>query len=188
LEDGQLDTSFGPSIQSINEIIRTISVDSSQVSASRWGSPLPLSPLIDMGAALCGPGNKATFGSCIASAGVGLELHIDAAEPVHPDLSFPVLVRKVDYYNQTVASDSASYLQIRSGTATNSSGDRKVSGLAAVLSGTTVFVLQGGTASVKVALRPYMGTVDVASGSTQIAGDTLIYVDGIDNETSLQLR
>ena len=68
---------------------------------------------------LCGKGNQALFGPCIASTGVGLELRIDVAGPVYPGLSFPIFVRKFDHYNQTVSSDSSSFFQIRSKAAVN---------------------------------------------------------------------
>ena len=57
-------------------------------------------------------------------------------------------MRKLDHYNQTVASDSASILQIRLevGPGLDPSGKSKGPGLAAVISGTTIFELQAGFA------------------------------------------
>ena len=139
----------------------------------------------DQEGVLCGNGNQALFGKCIASAGTDLELQIEAGS-VHPDLSFAVSVRKLDRYNQTVTSDSASFLQIRSEAGMNSMGEQ--SGLAAVFSGTTVFVLQSGCAITNVSVRPFIMTVLSASGAIQLASEVMMYVEGIDNETSLSLR
>jgi hypothetical protein len=135
----------------------------------------------DWEVAFCGNGNKALFGQCIASAGTSLELHIELDGPVHPGLSFTVSVKKLDYYNQTVASDSASIVQVRSEAGMNSSGNDKGFGFTAAISGTTIFELQHGSVTASVAVRPFLKSAEDASEAS-------IYVEAMDNETSLILR
>jgi hypothetical protein len=130
----------------------------------------------------------ALFGQCIASAGTSLELGIKLDGPVHPGLSFPVFVRKLDHYNQTVFSDSSSIVQIRSEAGKNSSGIDMGFGLAAAISGSTIFELQGGSAISDVAVRPFIISAGDASGPTQRVSEAIIYAEGMDNETFLNLR
>ncbi len=134
----------------------------------------------------CGNGNKALFGQCIASAGTSLELRIELNGPVHPGLIFTVSVRKLDHYNQTVASDSSSIVQIRSEAGINSSDEDVGFGLAAAISGATIFELQGGSATTNVDVRPFI--IRAADSSTQRASEAIIYAEGMDSETFLGLR
>ena len=137
---------------------------------------------------LCGKGNTALFGPCIASAGVRLGLQVDMSETIFPGLTFLVSVRKLDHYGQTVFSDSASFLRIRSQVDTNSSSLHKIPSLAAVLSGTTVFVLHAGHAEIEVAVRPFITPATDASESNMHVQEAWVYAEGIDNETLLDLR
>ena len=157
-----------------------------RIAHERSGGVTGFSPAPEM--IMCGNGNSALFGKCLASAGTGLELHLSSAKPVYPDLTFPVSVRKLDHYNQTVASDSTTFVQIRSEMAIDPVANRSFPSIAAVLSGTTVLVLREGKAVVSVALRPAIVNLSDLSGSTQLGGDAFIYGNGVDSETSVSLR
>ncbi len=137
---------------------------------------------------LCGTGNRALFGHCLATAGIRLQLHIDADRPVHPDMSFPVSVQKLDHYNQTVTSDSVSFWQVRAEPRilTGARGER--SSVAAVVSGRTIFQLQGGIATINLAVRPFFLISSNIYSPFRLASEVALYVEGTDIETYIILR
>ena len=79
-------------------------------------------------------------------------------------------------------------MQIRSEAGTNSSGNDMGFRLAAAISGSTIFEIQGGSAVSNVAVRPFIISAGDASGSAQRVSEAIIYAEGVDNETFLSLR
>ncbi len=132
---------------------------------------------------LCGDGNRAIFGSCLASAGTKLDIQLDPHLQAHPGLSFDISLRKVDFYNQTVASDSSSFLKIHSEPYRSSELAR-----AATVKGQVVFLLDGGISTTKVEVLPYILSVVQSLRFTRLEVETAIYAEGLDNETSIILR
>ena len=58
----------------------------------------------------CDKSNLALYGHCVASNYNRLQI-LDLVGPTYPGLTFPVVISKVDVYNQTILSDSSSFLQ-----------------------------------------------------------------------------
>jgi hypothetical protein len=134
---------------------------------------------------LCGDNNRAIFGSCLASTGKHLEIRLGFTEPANPGLPFSASIWKLDFYYQTVSSDSSTFLKIQTEPASNSSGSGS---WASAVSGETVFQLVGGHATVAVALQPYVADIEADSGLTRFAGDTIVYAEGLDEQSSAMLR
>jgi hypothetical protein len=140
---------------------------------------------------LCGDGNQAMFGSCVASAGTKLDVLLDPDMQANPGLSFDVYLRKVDFYNQTVASDFSSFLKVHSEPykyTANLSSDSSEPSRAAMITGQIVFLLDGGMSTAKVEVLPYFASVMPILGQTRLGVETAIYAEGLDNETSIVLR
>jgi hypothetical protein len=139
---------------------------------------------------LCGDNNQALFGPCLASTGKHLEMQLDSTRPIFPGFAFTVSVFKRDFYNQTVISDSSSFLKIYTSPAALSHADSgsKRPSLAAVVSGETVLQLVAGRSKVSVAVQPYVAAIYPASGRTVLAGEVLLYAEGIDDVSSIRLR
>jgi hypothetical protein len=132
---------------------------------------------------LCGNNNHALFGSCLASSGKRLEILQGAVDRIKPGLPFSLSAWKVDFYNQTVTSDSSTFLKIQSRPSSKGTGPL----LAAVVSGDTVFQLDRGCATVTVAVTPYIAAIDAGAGLTHLAGEVTIYAEGIDDQSSSML-
>jgi hypothetical protein len=134
---------------------------------------------------LCGDNNRAVFGPCLASTGKRLEIQLGFTEPTNPGLSFSVSVWKLDFYNQTVSSDSSTFVKIQTEPSSKSSDTGQ---LAAVVSGETVFQLVGGHASAAVSVQPYIATIESDAGLTRLAGEAIVYAEGLDDQSSTMLR
>jgi hypothetical protein len=130
---------------------------------------------------LCGNNNHALFGSCLASSGKRLEILQGKVDSISPGLPFSLSAWKVDFYNQTVTSDSSTFLKIQSRPSSNGTL------LAAVVSGDTVFQLDRGCATVTVAVTPYIAAIDAGAGFTHLAGEVAVYAEGIDDHSSSML-
>ncbi len=137
---------------------------------------------------LCGDNNLAFFGSCLASTGKRLEMQLLFSKPVNPGLTFAVSVWKLDFYNQTVTSDSNTFLKIQ--TEPSASNFRGGPGLllAAEVSGQAVFQLVCGNATLAVAVQPYIAEIKADSGLTFLASEAVLYAEGFDNQSSAYLR
>jgi hypothetical protein len=136
---------------------------------------------------LCGDNNRALYGACLASTGKKLELQLEFTEPIYPGLVFSVTVSKVDFYNQTVSSDSSTFLKFHTMPAA-SSNSSIVPSLAAEVSGDAVFQLVGGLLKVDLALLPYFSVIRADSGLILHAGDVVLYAEGLDDLSSIILR
>ena len=139
---------------------------------------------------LCGDNNRALFGPCLASTGKLLELQLELTEPINPGLAFSVSVWKVDFYNQTVSSDSSTFLKIHTVPTALSHADSGSTGpsLAAEVSGQDVFQLVGGRSKVDLALQIYIAAIKADSGLTLRAGEVALYAEGLDDLSSIILR
>uniref|UniRef100_A0A7S0MMZ5 Tyrosine-protein kinase ephrin type A/B receptor-like domain-containing protein n=1 Tax=Cryptomonas curvata TaxID=233186 RepID=A0A7S0MMZ5_9CRYP len=137
---------------------------------------------------LCGENNSACFGSCLASTGKHLEIQLGSTQPIFPGLTFPVFVRKLDFYNQTVTSDSSTFLKIQTEPSAHSNLGVTGSLLAAVISGEAVFQLVSGCATVVVAVQPYIATIEADVGLAVLAGEVVVYAEGVDDQSFIVLR
>ena len=144
-----------------------------------WNSDHPL---------LCGNNNKALFGSCLASTGKSLEIQLGFTGPVNPGLTFSLSVWKVDFYNQTFASDYSTILKIRTVLSGNLNSGSAGLSMAAVVSGEAVFQMLGGHATVDVAVQPYVAEIAAGSRLIQLAGEAFVYAEGFDDESTIMLR
>jgi hypothetical protein len=113
-------------------------------------------------------------------------LKLEITEPIKPGLAFSVSVVKTDFYNQTVSSDYSTFLKIQTMPATDA-GENGPS-LEAVVTGEVVFQLAGGRSKVSVALQPYFPAIRFDSGLALRAGDVILYVEGLDDLSSIILR
>ena len=123
----------------------------------------------------CGAGNQAAYGDCIASSYKRLKVTAsDSQDPqVYPGLSFPLLVQKLDAYNQTVLTDSTSVLQVYT----------PFSGHLAIL-GQVIVRMQGGRAAFDVALKPAFIRVDGGLHIADLAQTPVLYFEGTDTFNS----
>jgi hypothetical protein len=129
--------------------------------------------------------NIAVYGPCIASSSRNIQLaHVSAQNaPKFPGLPFQINAAKKDFYNQTILSDSSTLLQIQVVHGGHTSSDHS-----AVLSGTPVFKLQAGTATVSLAVIPMFSEFIPAAAVAIINKDINIFIAGIDSETFLPLQ
>ena len=114
-------------------------------------------------------------------------MQLEFTEPIYPGLVFSVSVSKVDFYNQTVSSDSSTFLKFHTMPAA-SSNSSIVPSLAAEVSGDAVFQLVGGLLKVDLALLPYFSVIRADSGLILHAGDVVLYAEGLDDLSSIILR
>jgi hypothetical protein len=109
-------------------------------------------------------------------------------EPINPGLAFSLSVLKMDFYNQTVTSDSSTFLKIQTKPSANSSSGYTGPLLAALVSGEAIFQLMGGRATVSVGVQPYFAEIDAGSDLTLLAGEVLIFAEGSDDQSRTTLR
>ena len=116
--------------------------------------------------AACGSANGAAYGACVASSYQRLLLSSlpTPESPAYPGLPFPVLVTKVDAYNQTISTDSASVVHSHSASS-------------AAVADASAATLQAGQASLDVVLRPLYS---LDSGAALPPGGPQVVVQSID--------
>jgi hypothetical protein len=146
-----------------------------------WTNPEPLH-------VLCGDNNRAFFGSCLASTAKRLEIQLNSTEQINPGLFFQLSVWKVDFYNQTVSSDSSTFLKIQTMRLLYSDIYSTNPLQTAIVSGEAVFQLVHGRATVSVGVEPYITKIEADSGLIHLAGEAVIFAAGLDAESSITLR
>ena len=106
--------------------------------------------------AMCGPGNSAAYGACVASEYAQLVV-LDlptAGAPVYSGSPFVLRVLKQDAYNQTIVSDSDSVVQVYAAAATGNTAAAEDDPAAPTIVGATIVRLDKGVAMFSLALKP----------------------------------
>lgn len=124
--------------------------------------------------------NAAMYGPCIASDYKYLRLFKDPADSSRAALAYPGLpfflhAQKTDAYNQTVASDSSSIVQIFQST------DQASSQLK--ITGSTVLRLSSGLATFLISINPRFSRIDVLRQETTLLFEPKVYATGTDSQT-----
>ena len=131
---------------------------------------------------LCMQNNFAVYGPCIASDYKWLKV-LDIQKPIYPGVVFSVVCLKLDAYNQTILSDSSSYLQ-----AYLVDSERIESKPIDALSGNSLTRFQNGVATLHLSIKPilkYFGTFgELANFGNQYA----LYFKGSDIQTVNDMR
>jgi hypothetical protein len=128
-------------------------------------------------ASLCGEGNLAIYGNCLASSFKWLDVENRFAM-VFAGLQFLVVVVKRDAYNQTIFTDSASVLQAVAVLDEKYRPDPYVG-----LSGSFILSLESGQADFSMVVKPSFTFVDSANSVTAFKTEPAIYFKGLDSET-----
>jgi hypothetical protein len=104
---------------------------------------------------------------------------------VYPGLPFRLTVAKEDAYNQTVTSDSSSFVQLQ--VVLFAGGQRADNSI--TVSGESLFKLRGGEASVAISVQPlFKEDVDSAPRQWRLTREVSLFASGIDERsTSLLL-
>jgi hypothetical protein len=131
---------------------------------------------------ICGSDNSALYGNCIASDFKQL-LASQIQHSIFPGLSMNMLVLKKDAYNQTIASDSTSIIQIQPSLNGTWSADRSV-----LVLGNTLEYFKSGEAAFVFALKPTFAVIDAERGLAKLDGNSGIYVFGSDSQTGIIMR
>ena len=131
----------------------------------------------------CGAGNTAFFGSCVATDGKRIVvLQSPENHYVYPGLPFVIVVAKVDAYDQVMASDSTSILDIFS----SLNGDLVQSPYNIFISNTSARLVAG-VATFSVALKAVLGPVDSVSNWSSVSRMAYLTVTGVGAQSSAPL-
>ena len=132
-------------------------------------------------ALLCGEGNSAVYGSCVASS--YKELRISAPPTaISPGLPFSVTVLKIDAYNQTVLTDSSSVLQAFA--SESSRGARREGASYLTILGASIVRMRAGKAEFTIAVKPFFAQIDAQQQLAKLARPPTIYFEGPDSLAS----
>ncbi len=127
------------------------------------------------GHGICGEGNSALFGQCLASSGKSLRIFglPGPGESLYPGLQFQLSVAMDDAYNQTVTSDFSSLIQLQ--VALTAGGQQADPSIA--VSGDALFRLHAGQAMVMISIQPPFTEEDVTGGHKQwrLAREVLLF-------------
>ena len=134
----------------------------------------------------CEEENFAVCGSCLASNYKFIEI-LNVPKTVYAGLEFSFLVIKRDAYNQTIASDSASLLQVYPFLDEGPTSDQSFDIL-----GTSVVQLKSGEALISIAIKPTFSEISTFDGTVsngtvsirRIRRMPVIYLKGGDSQTN----
>ena len=121
--------------------------------------------------------NFAQYGDCIATPYANLHVSGIPTEqnPAYPGIMFTIIVRKKDAYNQTIVSDSSSWIQIHSSLNETGGEDSRIT-----VTGTRVVRLEQGVATFQVEIKPSFMQVLCDLGITVLQTQPSVYFDGQD--------
>ena len=131
-------------------------------------------------------GNTAMYGPCIASAFKYLRLGFTDASSAalyYAGIPFELIAVKLDFYNQTIASDSSSVLQVSTSLAGQLEIDPSVS-----LLGSTVSRILHGIVSLSVILKPTFTNLSFRTGSSSLVSQPFIFAQGPDDQSSPRVQ
>ena len=133
----------------------------------------------------CGSGNIALFGSCLASSGVQLQFLSlpGSGDPAHAGLPFKAALAKQDFYNQTVVSDSVSFIQLQIILHPENKGSAIDIDPSITITGESVFRLSAGRANVSIAISPMFST-DLSLGLAKLSRQVYLRASGVDMQDS----
>ena len=132
----------------------------------------------------CGAQNSAMYGSCIASDFEQLKI-INLKKTnlfTSPGLFTELLVAKLDSYNQTILSDSESFLQVLS-----SRGQSRDQDPSTIFIGTTSAVLKSGIASFSFAVQPIILNFSFIEDIVNLQSQPFLFFRGSDIQSNGQL-
>ncbi len=133
---------------------------------------------------ICGPGNSAVYGECVASDFKKLETMLpDESGNVHPGLQFSIYAQKKDAYNQTITTDSASIMQ-----AFQSVQQLNSDLIPTKVSGNSIVRMNSGLVIFNLALSPIFALVDFHFGVANLQYEPKLFISGIDSHTSLMMQ
>jgi hypothetical protein len=129
--------------------------------------------------AICGQGNNAGYGPCIASTYDSLEIkQSDESEAVSPGMLLSLSVRKMDAYGQVITPDSTSILTLSTSWSEVDRTDPYVS-----IQGTLAVELKMGYATFSFSIKPTF--TEVTSNSTTLLTQPYVVCKGIDTQTGI---
>mmetsp|Transcript_16498 Transcript_16498/g.44884 ORF Transcript_16498/g.44884 Transcript_16498/m.44884 type:complete len:1970 (+) Transcript_16498:1-5910(+) len=146
------------------------SAGNNDVNCSQWTLTL-----LECG--LCGAGNRAMYGECVAS-GYDNLLAVGMPELVYPGIQFEITVFKKDWYNQTMVTDSGSTIQSQAVDTWGTLG---------VITGDLLRLLDQGTASLSLAVKPAFIRVDTVQGVTELKSQLALFITGNEVDTGLDM-
>ena len=134
---------------------------------------------------LCGPGNAGAYGPCLATTYSSLQANgvPQRGNSVFPGLTFTFSILKKDAYNQTIATDSASALQLSTALANSSQADPSLTVL-----GNSVASFIAGMAVFSIAVRPSYGPVSPCADATTVLSRPSLYCTGLDALSLASMR
>ncbi len=133
---------------------------------------------------ICGSGNNAVYGECIASDFKKIETILpDESGTVYPGLQFTIYAEKKDAYGQTITSDSASIIQ-----AFQSAQQISSDLIPTKVAGNSIVRMNSGQAIFNLALSPIFAFVDFHLGVTILQYEPNLFISGIDSQTSLMMQ
>ena len=126
---------------------------------------------------VCGIGNSAIYGECVASSFHKLKIY-GLPTAIYPGLTFPIYALKLDVYNQTISSDSSSVLQTFTTLDTEFNADHAVT-----LSGSFIASFTEGLMSLNIVVKPSFKAVDTLLSVTTLYTPPQLYLRGLDSQT-----
>ncbi len=147
-------------------------------------------PSITNPLAFCGQENSALYGNCLASdfrtlriqIWPRLETNFESPNMLFPGIPFMLSVTKLDFYNQTIITDSSSVVQIFQITSSNS-----FSGFSTTVLGDSLGNLLQGTTMLSIALKPIFSTISFQNSYTSLKVEPYIHADGFDSQSNQQI-
>uniref|UniRef100_A0A7S0LWG4 Uncharacterized protein n=1 Tax=Cryptomonas curvata TaxID=233186 RepID=A0A7S0LWG4_9CRYP len=132
------------------------------------------------GSDLCGIGNDAVFGPCFASEYKSLEfLKSNDETDIFPGVPFTLVALKRDAYNQTIATDSSSVVQVF-----QSANGSYANNPSVLLLGVTIMKMEEGQLKLSIALKPTFFVVNLERNLTQLVSEPYVYLQGDDAQTA----
>ena len=133
---------------------------------------------------LCGESNSAVYGNCFASTYQTLELsRVDGASAVYPGIPFSLIVVKKDAYNQTIATDKSSVLQIFQSINYTRQADPFIS-----LLGITIVKMEEGLATISIAVKPTFSGIQMEQNQANLISEPYIFLEGSDAQSGLIMQ
>ena len=133
---------------------------------------------------ICGYGNTAAFGNCLASS--FNILHVSGlptkSSSAYPGITFSFHAQKKDFYNQTIRTDSSSFLQVHASFDVVTSSD---STPPFPILGGSVDSLQNGVASFTISVSPIFNSSFQGAGAPHLSQAAYIYLRGMDSQSEL---
>ena len=135
--------------------------------------------------AMCVCDNFAAYGPCVGSIYRTLVVSglPSSKDPAYPGIPILIKVLKIDVYNQTIASDSSSLVEVKTSVGESLQEDSQVG-----LSGSTVEKLDRGEALFSLVIKPLFSEVTRNPDLAVLASQPYIYVQGSDYQTGMSMQ